>query len=212
MNKHAPILIAGPPRVGSTLIAGLLAAHGVWIGKARVTKYPETNSLIGTENIEIKQYLKSLLNDYKNWSVPLPNVDPNIYQEFHKAILQRVYTDGPWLVKTSNILLTWQLWRRAFPSARWIFPRRNPTDIIASAMRHPAMRRRRRDTIRNFVFALLDRQEVVAKFVGANGFFINAGDLVKDRTAAWNMIDRLGIDYDDAKAAALIKPEMWHGG
>ena len=49
-----PVIIASPPRSGTTMLAGLLHHHGLWIGNARVTHFKQTNSDLGTENIEIQ--------------------------------------------------------------------------------------------------------------------------------------------------------------
>ena len=86
MNNYDPILIAGPPRSGITMMSGIFHYHGVWIGPARTTKYPKSNSSLGTENIDIKKYLKSLLDGYKNWNTPLPDID-KYYDPYFKDII-----------------------------------------------------------------------------------------------------------------------------
>ena len=55
MIRRDPILIAAPPRSGTTMLAGLFYKHGVWVGRTCTTMYPETNSDFGSENIDISK-------------------------------------------------------------------------------------------------------------------------------------------------------------
>lgn len=205
MNSHSPILIAGPPRSGTTMLAGLFYIHGVWIGQARVTSYPETNSLLGTENTAIKKYLKSLM-DYVNWTVPLPDVDP--LPEFGPTILNLIDADGPWLVKTANILFTWRAWNEAWPDALWIFPERSLESIAASAKRHPAMKRRGLRRIQAFVEAVIERQGVVRQ--GVKNYYDADTDQIVTHCNAQPMIEKAKMVYHPGRVRKWIKPEMWH--
>jgi len=204
---HNPILIASPPRSGTTMIAGLLHHHGAWVGKAGVTKYKKTNSDFGSENIEIKRYLKMLLIGYKNWSVPLPDIKKAM--KFKENILSLVNTDGPWLVKTSNILLTWQLWNEAFPQATWLFIDRSSEAVINSVLRHPRMGRRHIRKIEKFVMALQLRQRYVSQYVN-NYMFVNVDEIIKTGDAE-KVVTFCGLTYDPSIAENWIKQEMWHG-
>lgn len=212
MNKHQPILIAGPPRSGTTMIAGLFYHHGVWIGESRSTSYPKTNSKLGTENIQIKKYLKSLLpKGWKNWNLPLPNVScPKKDIHFKERILELVETDGPWLVKTSNILLTSELWRAAFPDAFWVFPKRPTGAIIQSAMNHPAMKKRGKHKIKEFVSSLKFRQDVIFPFVD-NKTKVDVNELVRFDVVAADLLSQAGIVPRKKVIRDWINPEMWHG-
>ena len=58
MINQKPILIAGCPRSGTTMLAGLLHYHGVWVGRSRTTMYPGSNSNFGSENLDIKEIMK----------------------------------------------------------------------------------------------------------------------------------------------------------
>lgn len=213
MNQHQPILIAGPPRVGSTMLAGLLIKHGVWVGKAKITPYKETNSQIGTENIEIKKYLKWRLPIvYQNWNIPLPDCEYG--NSFKEDILKIVKIDDPWLVKTSNLLLTWQLWNEAFPEAIWVFPERPVADIVASALRHPAMKKRGEKKITKFVGACIARQSKIGPLV-KNSIVLNTPLLVRGhgnvQETMRKIIEKVGLKYDQSIVDDWIKPEMWHG-
>ena len=207
MSNQKPILIASPPRCGTTLLAGLFHKHGAWIGKARVTSYPKTNSLLGTENQDIKKYLKSLLGDYKNWNLPTPTID-NV-RGFKEEIEGIVPDNQVWLVKTSNILFTWRLWRNAYPDAIWIFPKRDINKIVDSAMRHPAMKKRGREKIDIFIEALQKRQEFISRFT-KNRVFVNVNNIVNDGECK-DLIEYVGLEYDQSITDNWINKGMWHG-
>ena len=121
-----PILIASPTRSGTTMLAWLLHLHGVWIGNAGVTKSPETNPQVGTENISLKKYLKSI---------------NGVPENFKEQIEKRVETNGPWLLKTAGNLMKQDIWLKYYPDAIWLLPWRSIDKIVESAMRHPGMRR-----------------------------------------------------------------------
>jgi hypothetical protein len=189
------------------MLAGLFYIHDVWIGEAKVTRYPETNSMLGTENVHIKKYLKSLYRDYVNWSVPIPNIEP--MPEFKSTISELVDTDGQWLVKTANLLFTWQAWNDAWPDALWIFPERSLDAIAASAKRHPAMKLRGLKHIESFVDALIERQGVVRSAV--KNYYDADTDYIVTHCNAQPMIEKAGLIYHAGRVRKWIKPEKWHG-
>lgn len=206
MNKQ-PILIAGPPRVGSTMLAGLFFHHGIWIGEAKVTKHPSTNSMIGTENVHIKSYLKTLMPGHKNWTLPIPDVNSAV--NFEQRIESLVETEGMWLVKTGGLLLTWQLWREAFPKAIWIFPKRSIEKIVDSVKRHPVMGNRPRKQITAFISEILARQDYVSSQV-ENQLCLDMNCFVNDPDVTRFVVSRTGLECKEEIVKEWIKKEMWH--
>lgn len=198
MNQHPPILIGAPARSGTTMIAGLIHFHGVWIGKARVTKSPSTNPLVGTENIRIKEYLKRL--------------DPRTPSgEFREAILSMVETDGPWLVKTAQVLLKYRNWNNAFPDARWILPIRPENEIVASAMRHPGMAKRGEFEQRRRVQYMQELQGNIAAQC-RHTLYVNPGRIAtRDYTAAELLMLFCRLELDREVWDKWIDPARWHG-
>jgi hypothetical protein len=163
--------------------------------------------MLGTENVHIKKYLKSLYRDYVNWSVPIPNIEP--MPEFKSTISELVDTDGQWLVKTANLLFTWQAWNDAWPDALWIFPERSLDAIAASAKRHPAMKLRGLKHIESFVDALIERQGVVRSAV--KNYYDADTDYIVTHCNAQPMIEKAGLIYHAGRVRKWIKPEKWHG-
>ena len=213
MNKdiYDPILVAGPPRCGSTMVTGLFIKHGVWVGECKITRHAQTNSLIGTENTAIKKGLKSMLGNYKNWNVPLPDLKPtgDTVDKLKSLIDDIAPRETPWIVKTSNLLLTWQAWHKLFPNATWIFPRRDSEQIIESVKRHPVMGKRSDNQIRKFIESLIERQNKVYASV-PYGYMLDVPKLVRTRNGK-DVMSFAGLKYNFRIGVAWIKPEMFHG-
>jgi len=165
MIDQEPIFIAGPPRSGTTMTAGLLFHHGVWIGRARTTFFPESNSNLGVENMDIKDLMKREARkvSYKNWCIPLPtdlHLTTN-YASLKREIESFVPDKIPWLVKTSWTLTFNSFWKSVYPKARWVLTMRPDFAILDSMNRHPGMRRRPQHMKKQFVKALKERQRQV---------------------------------------------------
>jgi hypothetical protein len=161
MEKLNPILIAGPPRCGTTMIAGLLAQHGVWIGRGRTTNYPGTNPEFVSENQDIKAIMKreALRVGYRNWNTPLPEIDLplSIKDEIEEFVPDNV----PWLVKTTWTLVFSHFWQQAYPDAWWVLVVRDPELVLDSMNRHPGMTKRPDKQKRAFIRALNIRQGIL---------------------------------------------------
>lgn len=213
MVQMAPILIAGPPRSGSTMTAALLIKHGVWIGNSRVTPFPQTNSLIGTENGDIKAIHKRHKNNqrYLNWATPLPSEVPEDPKTFKEKVLDIVDTDGKWLVKTAWLVIYWKMWNAAFPDARWVLLKRPATESANSVLRHPRMKKRGYKTAINFMKALQQRQKAIESGVH-NSIYIETGKLAgKDHTEFQKLMRFCGIEPDLTIFEDFVNPEKWHG-
>jgi len=214
MVRQDPILIAGPPRSGTTLLAGLLHYHGVWVGRSRTTQYPGTNSEFGSENIDIKNIMKGLAekSGYKNWTTPFPNPAINgtmMTQAVTRDKIEKfVPEDTQWLVKTSWCLIYWKFWRMAYPEARWIFPTRDSVKVIDSMNRHPGMRSHPDGEKRQYVAHLLraagDVIDSKAKYT-----FVDIEGLADKAPATLGDLFRfLEIKPDYRVINDWIKPEM----
>lgn len=190
---YPPILIAGPPRSGTTLIAWLLHLHGAWIGEAETTKDPTTNPLVGTENTAIKRWLTMLPADTE-------------YPAFRERLLALVDTDGPWLVKTSNLLTHWRLFATHFPEARWVLPNRPLEDIVASDMRRRPVDYRTSRNIR--ATNKIVQMEIAAS--GVEHHWVIADRLAReDMEEARKLVEFCGLSFDPGVTREWIQPERW---
>lgn len=213
-----PIIVAAPARSGTTMIAGLLVKHGVWIGNAKVTKHPQTNVSFGTENIELKNVMKSIAKEigYRNRQTPLPRVDEvkEKAARLRKEAERIVPKDTTWLVKTSWTLILSEIWQEAFPDARWVFVEREPRMIMNSMKRHPQMSRhvRNRRQISRFIQLLHLRQARIATTLNNNQYlFVHAGLVVaKDIEVCERLLAFCGLKLNEKVLDNWIEPERWH--
>jgi len=210
---HDPILITGPPRSGTSMIAGLIHFHGAWIGEAEGTRYPGSNTDLGTENPDFKMIIRDILkkNGIHEWNIyPLPGKSVKLH-DFRGTILNYVHTSGPWLIKTAGLLYYPDLWLEAFPKAKWVFPRRQLEDIVLSFRRHPSMRKRK--NVKEYVEALWERQDAIAES-GATHFWVFPDQFMlddKDEGHARSLVEFCGLRFDKDIFRNWVDPRMWHG-
>ena len=214
MVRQDPILIAAPPRSGTTMLAGLFHKHGVWVGRSRTTMYPGTNSDFGSENMDIKNIMKYNAKkcEYKNWETPFPNPAINGTMMTHavtKDKIERLVPDNTlWLVKTSWYLIFWKFWRDAYPEARWVFPTRDTLKIEDSMNRHPSMRKHSKGVKRQYIANLL---RCAGDVIDAGGkyIFVDVEDIAdKDQRMIGDLFRFLEIKPDFEIIQDWIKPEM----
>ena len=208
MVRQDPILIAGPPRSGTTMLAGLLHFHGVWVGRSRLTQYPGTNSKFGSENVDIKNIMKREASraGYKNWETPFP--DSGLGKDIKSEIEEFVPDDTVWLVKTSWCLVFWKFWVIAYPNARWVFPTRDTLKVVDSMNRHPGMRKHPDGQKHQYIANLLRAASEVID-CGVNYTYVDIEGLAdRDSQVIDDLFEFLDIvpDYDIVKE--WIKPEM----
>ena len=210
MIRQDPILIAASPRSGTTMLAGLLHYHGVWVGRSRTTMYPGTNSEFGSENIDIKNIMKGMAMEmgYKNWETPFPNPVGFDQEQAKKDILSFVPDDTPWLVKTSWCAIFWEFWETAFPEARWVFLTRDTLKIVNSMHRHPGMRKYSDGVKKNYIAKLL---QAAGKAIdaGVNYTYVDIEGLADKNPAVIGDLFRfLEMKPDYKVINDWIKPEM----
>lgn len=208
--NQSPILIAGPPRSGTTLLAGLFGKHGVWIGRGRTTMYPGTNPKFVSENQDIKGVFKQAAKKegYTNWQVPVGYLD-GIFLEKDK-IEQFVPENKVWLIKTSwNLIFSAEL-RLMYPEAFWILPWRDKKDIVDSMNRHPGMAKRQDSVKGKFV----DNLQSIQKEIGCGGvkhsIFVETKNLSQiSHSEIIKLFGFVGIMPDWEIINEWIKPEIF---
>jgi len=208
MIRQDPILIASPPRCGTTMLAGLLYYHGVWVGKARTTQYPGSNSNFGSENTDIKKIFQDHARSlgYAHWETPFPQFGSDL--PFKKKIESFVPEDTTWLVKTSWCLMYWEFWVKAYPNAKWVFPTRDTLKIVDSMNRHPGMKRHKDGQKCQYIAHLL---RAAGKVIDAkvNYTFVDVEGLAdRDPAVIGDLFRFLEIKPDYKVIGDWIKPEM----
>lgn len=211
-----PIIIAAPPRSGTTMVAGLLKLHGFWVGRSRITNHPESNSLIATENQDIKNLMKIMARsfNYQNWNSDLPKTTPKDAEIWgcwlRSEIKKIVPEDTIWLIKTSWTLIFYDIWKTAFPNAKWIIVDRRTTNICNSIKHHPKMRRHINPKI--FIKKLHNIQSRIWEELGVKQvLLVSAEALVFEGVdIAGNLLTFCGSTLNPNIVKAFIKPEKWH--
>lgn len=216
MVVKAPILVAGAQRTGSSLIAGLIAEHGVDAGRCR-TANPKYSAKSMYENKALKQLMKEALAEnglpvlYPSeggWPAQLtsrPDWRSRVIETF-----PQIESGEPWIVKEVRILATWPLWREAFPYAIFVFPRADKDDVVRSMLRHHALQViGDEDRLRSWVDICWARQDEIAA-AGDNHIFVDADKLARgDLVEARRLIELLGLQFNEQLTKEWIDPTVW---
>lgn len=138
-----PILVTGPARSGTSMVAGILARCGAFTGPT-VPANPE-NPRGFYEHTEIRErVLKRILKEASAdplgvKSFPPPEFRPSF--DLRTAVRSRVSVpeDRRWLYKGAKVCLTWRAWAEAFPDAVWILCQRPRDEVVNSCRRSELM-------------------------------------------------------------------------
>ncbi len=215
--SEEPILITGCARSGTSMIAGIIHKCGAWGGEmTRATKYNKKgqfeNSVIRKDIV--KHYLKSIGCDPMGQK-PLPdinNLQPfDIRSRVLDVITRQGYKEGRWMLKGAKYCLIWPLWKEAFPDAKWVIVRRTTEDIVSSCMRTSFMRAYRRpEGWRGWVAEHEKRfKEMKAADMDVREVWpIKA--IHGDFTEVKEMIEDIGLNWNETAAKDFVSPELYH--
>lgn len=221
--KHCdtPTLITGCARSGTSLIAGIIhacgARGGTLLGPNQWNERGMFENLYIRENL-VKPYLKAIFADPKGQKpLPMASTCPPI-QDWHEAFMDVLYEQGyedsePLFYKGAKMCLMWPVWHAAFPYARWVIVRRDDAGIIASCLRTPFM-----DAYKDapgWQEWIDHHKECFDEMAvwGLGMFHIYSPAIVKgDLSGAREMIQWLGLEWDEERVVEFISPELWNGG
>lgn len=207
-----PILIAGPARSGTSMIANLFYRHGVWIGEAGKSKAVPIEENVGTENILIKNLLRELLRklEHRDKEILLPSIytDKVDSKKLKDRIEKIVPERGRWLIKTSLLLHFSDVFRKIYPEAYWVLPRRNEEDILAGVRNHPVMRKRQWDTGK-LVGISHNRQSMIAGVLGIRTIMVSPDRIIQEPKAASKLVQFCGLSFDKVAYERAISRKRW---
>lgn len=139
-----PILVAGCPRSGSTMTAGLLYHSGAWGGGMGAPHRENPRRLGNFENIPIRNVVHKLARAMgadprgqkpmareEQWAKLSPE---EWATQIWAAAEADGYTEGPWFLKHPLIAGAYPFWRAMFPGARWVVVRRAVENIVFSCV------------------------------------------------------------------------------
>ena len=216
-----PIIITGAARSGTSMVAGIVSLCGASGGAVLgPTPHNRKGQFENREIIQtiIKPYLRMQGYDPMGQR-PLPDVEhllafDNLRYRVEEIIKrQGVGDDETWFFKGAKVCLTWPIWNKAFPDAKWIVVRRNREEIVQSCLRTGFMRRRStKESWREWVchhedlFLQMSMAGIDVKEIWPAFFFV--GDFLKMKeTIGW-----LGLDWNVDTVVDFISPALWNGG
>lgn len=184
------VFVCGHARSGTSMVAGLLAEHGVFFGRCHGATSANAKGFF--ENRWLKKTTQG-------------RTLPAFFSVEWRRRLREEGWDGerPWGAKM--MAMHWPRIRRLEPTIV-VCVHRDPESIIASS------------EIRGWPgsFDSVERAEAMMALIRdelpeGNVFDVYAPDLVDGRYRSMaEPIEALGIEFDSAKAARWIDPELWH--
>lgn len=185
------IFVTGPARSGTSLVAGLLARHGVWTGrctKRAVPKYPH--------GFFENDWFLAQTRDKVGTKGPVPGDWPHRWRQ---RMLQEGYEGGAWLVKAMP--WAWKFLQHEMPLV--VFCWRPATEIIRSRNNKgwgedPGPVLRHWDAMRDIRFK--------ARCVDIPTERLVRGDFAATKQAFM----KLGIPFDESIAHDHIDPTLWN--
>lgn len=144
-NEIRPVLIASPPRSGSSLTASLVSAFGFFGGTMKGADAWNPHGYYENEAVTelVVEYMRS--HDHKGLGKrfhPLDLSGPS--DHFAGEVVSRIRSEGlcdgqRWFYKNTKIPFCWRLWDQHFPNAQWVTVRRDKNQILDSLIRTPFM-------------------------------------------------------------------------
>lgn len=190
MIVDPPIIVLGTARSGSSLTAGLLHYHGVWVGDCRPADKRNPKGYF--ENQELK-FVRTK--------------GPVYFKEIQHILRNQGYKGGPWLVKHGP--QHWWNWLPLHP--RFVLCRRNKKFSVDSWMKHETkslevMERYQRTKVKR------DNEELDRVRDEYNGIEFHPGSLSKGFTELFELFEKLGIEPNEDVCREFYEPSLWSGG
>jgi hypothetical protein len=223
-SAHAdrPVLIAGAPRSGTSLVAGIFARCGAWVGQT--VPGGRSNPTGFFENLALREEVDQALlakSRADPFGVdPLPRLESLATERGLRmwvfAVLARegYRGDRPWVFKDPKLTLLWPLWARAFPRALWIVVRRPDAEVVRSCLATHFLSRRSADPEfwRRFARAYghrLDR--LVAS--GADIREVRPQEIVAGALApVRELVEKAGLRWNAVAVSRFVRPSQWRAG
>ena len=219
------VLITGCARSGTSMTAGVVGLCG---GLGGDMFGPNKNNPKGMFENKIiregiaKPYLRSIGADPMG-QFPLPDMvlvrrdaeNEEFVKRWRSIVLcalssQIEESEAVWFYKGAKMCLFWPLWHAAFPEAHWILVQRSKSGVIRSCMRTSFMKAHRtQEGWTGWV------QEHKRRFSQMKKAGLNIKEVWPEKVIAGNllefkeMIDWLGMDWQEDAICSFIDPHLW---
>ena len=193
-----PIVLLAFPRTGSSMIAGIFAAHGVFTGQTTPATSWAPSGTFG--NYRIKKVLKT---GHPAGLQDLAKPVPNFQSRLDAAIIADGYRKGPWLIKCAAIY--WPLFDDMDPD--FVLIRRKPDAVVKSneATMITGLSGDEFEKARQLYEEQIDLLEM-------DGYpVVDSEDVVDgDFRALADAFDSCGLEFKPEIARDVIMTDQWH--
>ncbi len=214
---ESPILITGCARSGTSLIAGIINICGAYGGDLSGPTSWNQKGMFENNYIRenmVKPYLEAIGADPRGQRMmPIAETVPVIidwHEAFLDVMVEQGYVDGPIFYKGAKACLMWPVWHTAFPKAKWIVVRRDDEGIIKSCLRTVFMNTYKDEKgwqgwIDHHKMCWYEMHNAHLDICEISTPEIIDGDL----SEAKEMIQWLGLEWDEEKVDEFVTPEIW---
>jgi len=191
MTAGPGLWITGQSRSGTSMTAGLFAAHGVWFGRCKPADWYNPKGYF--EHLEIVR--RTGAKDMEGWP-----------EAWWRTMEWEGYQDGPWAIKRGPA--SWP-WIKPLAPAVVVVTHRPADQILGSRLRTFPDNTHQRRTMQR-VQARVDRvaAEAPCPVVRVDTSLLVAGEY----QALLPAFDALRVTFDPAVAAEWIDPGIWNRG
>lgn len=219
--RDDPVLIIGGPRSGTSLIASVFQACGLWLGECGSSGGPD-NPPGFFENHSMRSLDRQILTagGYDQFGVkPLPPQDwthqPETVEKLradvnHILLAQGCPPDQRWGFKDPKLALTWRAWVAAFPKARVIGVLRSPLPMSQSCARARIFARHRDIDWHAWSVDMIARVKAIVYAVPDSGF-VWPDDIPRNLASIRHAVKSCGFEWNP-EAPALFQSQLWSGG
>lgn len=201
-NIPQPIVVVGIPRSGTSLTAGLFAAHGVWTGAVREADQKNPRGYF--ESIAFNRIWGEWWSDW--WSIGrlIPDPKPGFRDKLLWALIDEGYRGGPWLIK--HDIICFPVWAECSPI--WICVRRE-AQAIAQSMAdffepHP-------EAAHFHIKRIPLYEELLDYLVALGGHSVWMADLIRGEFAGLKeAFAHCGIEMNEEVVRSIVDPELEH--
>lgn len=194
--RDDPLVVFGSPRGGTSLAAGLFAAHGWWTGET----FPGTQGYVNHENALIKAFIKEHFK--LNAGVPEPNPGKADLADFCRCA---VPSETDWMFKGPAEY--YPIFRYWFPDMTAVFAFRDLNQAIGGAVRRGGNKEKATEIIRS-------RYEYMAELLGRNElrtWRLDVDRVVKgDLSQVQPIVEWYGKEFDYNAAMETVNPSIFH--
>ncbi len=219
---HDPILITGCARSGTSMTAGIINICGAFGGEMFGPNRFNQKGMFENQDIRTnidKPYMskigadpngqKPLPNNRQVFEVSQPEID-HLRESVIKSITSQGYVDGQWFYKGHRLCVTWYIWHKAFPNAKWVIVKRDHAGIIRSCIKTRFMNAYRDAAGWQSWIDVHEQRFKEMKIAGLNTFEFWPSEMTEgDFTSAQQLINWLGLKWDKGLCLAFIDPKLY---